>query len=50
MFKVLPVTAGSFAGLWSISRTDCLAGFIGCFESIQKVRAMWLAQGLKEEA
>lgn len=50
MFKVLPVTAGNFVGLWCISRTDALASFIGSYAAIQKIREGWIASGLQEKA
>ena len=50
MFKVSPVTSGSFAGLWAIHRLDVLAGFIGSRESIDKIRRNWIAQGFREQA
>ena len=50
MFKVLPVTAGNFAGLWCITRTDALAAFVGSYAAIQKIRESWIASGLEEKA
>ena len=50
MFKVLPITAGNFAGLWCISRTDALAAFVGSYAAIQKIREDWIARGLEEKA
>ena len=50
MFKVLPITAGNFAGLWCISRTDALAAFVGSYDAIQKIREDWIARGLQEKA
>ena len=50
MFKVSPVTNGSFAGLWCIHRLDVLAGFVGCREAIDKIRQDWIAKGLREQA
>jgi len=48
MFIIASITSGNFAGLWYISRTDILSGFVGNYESIQKIREDWIASGLQE--